>query len=215
LLLTSTKTTYSRSQRLCRTTVNPISNVHEAEFMLRSLGCDDRGIQRAMAWFLSVSTPEYDSKTRTFVIGASDGKGRNCLPKDIFDQDAAKAGAELAPATKQAAADIDPSVGMIPKYREIGFDFQIRDSDAAKRFFAPLPDWYAEALQRNIEVGSVPDWMKPGEPPATWSFTAWLDSRSFWLILAAGMLGLSVLCLVVASRINKATTGADSSVGGV
>ena len=51
-----------------------------------------------------------------------------------------------------------------------------------------LPDWHAEALQYNIEVASVPDWMKPGEPPASFSFTEWLDSRSSGLVLIAGML---------------------------
>jgi hypothetical protein len=181
--------------------VNPISNVHEAEVMLRSLGCDERGIQRTAARFLSASTAEYDTKSLTVVIGASDvGKGGNCLPKDIFDEVAAETQAAAPPqkkATKQAAADIDLSAGLIPKYREIVFDFQIRDSDAAKRFFAPLPEWYTEALQHNIEVARVPDWMKPGEPPTSWSFTGWLDSRRPWLILAAGMLALSVLCFVV------------------
>jgi hypothetical protein len=97
--------------------------------------------------------------------------------------------------------------------REIVFDFQIKDDDAAKRFFAPLPDWYAEALQHKIEVARVPDWMKPGEPPASWSFAEWLDSRSLWLIPAAGMLALSVLCFVVTSRIDRTTAIAESSTG--
>jgi hypothetical protein len=89
-----------------------------------------------------------------------------------------------------------------PETRRIVFEFQMKDSDAAKRFFAPLPGWYAEALQHNIEVSRVPDWMKPGEPPASWSFTDWLDLRSSWLILAALMLAFSLLCFVVASRID-------------
>jgi len=37
------------------------------------------------------------------------------------------------------------------------------------RFFGSSPDWYTEALQHNIEVARVPDWMKPGEMPASWS----------------------------------------------
>jgi hypothetical protein len=49
-----------------------ISNVHEAEIMLRSLGCNDRGIQHAMARFLSASAPEYGTKTLVVDIGTSD-----------------------------------------------------------------------------------------------------------------------------------------------
>ncbi len=187
--------------------VNPISNVHEAEVILRSLGCDELGIQRATARFLSASTPEYEDKGLTFVIGASEaGKGGNCLPKDIFDEVAATRGAALPSqeeATKQARADIDLSAGLVP-YREIVFGFRTRDSDEAKQFFSPLPDWYIEALQEKIEVARVPDWMKPGAPVASWSFRGWLDSRRSWLIFAAGMLAVSVLCFVVANRIDGA-----------
>jgi len=199
--------------------------------MLRSLGCDDRGIQRAIARFLSASTPEYGTKTLTFVIGASDGTGGNCLPKSVLDYDAlAKQAGEIASAPlvelkssdvevaspkkakKQAAAPKDLD---FRPYRErgIGFDFQIRDSDAAKRFFAPLPDWHTEALQHKIEVARVPDWMKPGAPPASWSFTDWLDSRSPGLILAAGVLAFGVLCFVVGSRIDRILADAQGSAG--
>ena len=195
-----------------------ISNVHEAEIMLRSVGCDDRSIQRAMALFLSASKPEYNKKTLIFDIRSSGGKGADCLPKgDIFDQLAADQ--KASPKVKWGdEATPPPPPGFTldePTTREIVFDFRIETSDAAKRFFAPLPDWYAEALQHNIEVARVPDWMKPGEPPATWSFTEWLDSRSPWLILTAVMLALSVLCFVVASRIDRTMAGTNSSVGGV
>jgi hypothetical protein len=178
----------------------PITNYHEAEIMLKGLGCDDRSIQRAMARFLSASTPKYDNRTLEFEIGTPDGKDGNCLPQDIFDRVAAEPAAapnggwRLAPTPRKS----------------IEFEFQIKDSDAAKRFFAPLPDWYAEAIQRKIEVASVPEWMKPGEPPPSRSFAAWLDRRSPWLILAAGMLALSVLCFVVASRIGSQSAGAQT-----
>ena len=91
------------------------------------------------------------------------------------------------------------------------FDFQIKDNDAAKRFFDPLPDWYVEALQQRIEVGSVPGWMKPGDPPGPGSFADWLDSRSPWLILSAGMLALSALCFVVGRRIHTTVADAQGS----
>jgi hypothetical protein len=267
--------------------VNSISNVHEAELMLRSLGCDDRGIQRAMALFLSASTPEDPNKNLTFEVGTTGEKPGGCVPKeDIFDQVGANTAPPLqAPApppgftvdvpiekdfekwraagknpsqkvkwddeakpesppprftpvkpaaptpsdesywTKEpaapkqhasalkrhgkfSAADIDLSAGLVPKYREIVFAFRIENADAAKRFFAPLPDWHTEALQRKIEVSRVPDWMKPGELPASWSFTEWLDSRSSWLIPAAVLLALSALCFVTASRFKRA--GKDS-----
>ena len=100
-----------------------------------------------------------------------------------------------------------------PTTREIVLDFRIENSDAAKRFFAPLPDWYAEALQHNIAVSRVPDWMKPGEPAAPWSFTDWLGSRSPWLILAAGVLAFGVLCFVVGSRIDRTVADAQGSAG--
>ncbi len=107
--------------------VYQISNVHEAEFMLRHLGWGVSDIQRADAMFLSASVPEsYEVKTLSFLssseIAASGAKGAS-------------------------------------------FEFYIRDADSAKRFFAPLPDWYTEALEHNIEVARVPDWMKPGAPP--------------------------------------------------
>ncbi len=95
------------------------------------------------------------------------------------------------------------------------FEFYIRDADAARRFFAPLPVWYTEALQHNIEVARVPDWMKPGDPPAEWSFTDWLGSRTPWLILVTGMLALSALCFVLGSRIDMTTADTNRSVGGV
>jgi hypothetical protein len=198
---------------------NPITNVHEAEIMLRSLGCDGRAIQRAVALFLSASAPEYNEKTLTFGIGASDGKNGHCLPQDIFDKVEAGVAAKTGSAPQKASPKVkwdDEAAPQAPPgftEREIAFDFRIENSDAAKRFFAPLPDWYAEALQHNIEVSRVPDWMKPGEPPASWSFTEWLDSRSPWLILAAGMLALSVLCFVVARRIDRTTANAKSSAG--
>lgn len=142
-----------------------ISNVHEAQFMLRRIGWLDSDIPRATAMFLSASVPEsYAPKTLRFL--SSD---------------------EVATSGTKGAS----------------FEFYIRDEDAAKRFFGPLPDWYAEALQHNIEVSRVPDWMKPGEPPASLSFTEWLDSRSSWLILAAGMLVLSLFCFVAGSGIDK------------
>jgi hypothetical protein len=216
--------------------VYAISNVHEAEVMLRSLGCDESAVHSAVARFLSMSAPEYEDKTVTLEVGPSDEKGGDCLPKDIFD----RVGAEAAVATKSSAnppldfssiAEPLPSqavpstmpaapkkqqlprltlndVEVRPKKREIVFDFRIRDSDAARQFFAPLPDWYTEALQHNIEVARVPDWMKPGEAPPSWSFTEWMDSRSPVLILAAGILALSALCFVVGSRIH--TTVADA-----
>ena len=56
---------------------------------------------------------------------------------------------------------------------------------------------------------------KPGEPPASWSFAEWLGSRSSVLILAAGMLAVSVLCFVVAGRIDRTTTIAENGAGGV
>ncbi len=213
-----------------------ISNFHEAELMLRSLSCDDRSVQRAMARFLSASTPGYDNKTLTFVIGTSGKKAGDCLAKDIFDKVTAEAGAaaksstpqappgftvdepatpsqlppELRPAPRKGRPPIRTKAGQIdfreyeePKAREIVFEFHIRDSDAAKLFFAPLPDWQIEALRRNIEVARVPDWMTPGEPPAPWSFTEWLDLRSPWLVLVAGMLVLSALSFVVARRIDR------------
>ena len=37
----------------------------------KAQGCDDRGIQRAMARFLSASEPEYNDKTLMFGIGTS------------------------------------------------------------------------------------------------------------------------------------------------
>jgi hypothetical protein len=68
--------------------------------MLRSLGCNDRGIQHAIARFLAASTPEYDTKSLTFETETSNGKGGgNCLPKDIFDRVAA----DPAAATKSEA----------------------------------------------------------------------------------------------------------------
>jgi len=154
-----------------------ISNVHEAEFMLRRIGWRDSDIQRATAQFLSASATEsYSPKTLRFLSSS-----------------------EIAASGTKGAS----------------FDFSIRDADAAKRFFAPLPDWYTEALQHNIEVARVPDWLKPGEPSASWSFTEWLDLRSTWLILASGMLVLSVLGFVVGSRIGRTADGTSSSVGGV
>jgi hypothetical protein len=78
-----------------------ISNVHEAEFMLRRIGWRDIDIQRATAQFLSSSVPEsYSPKTLRFL--SSD---------------------EIALSGTKGAS----------------FEFYIRDSDAAKRFFAPLP----------------------------------------------------------------------------
>jgi len=153
-----------------------ISNVHEAEFVLRRIGWEGSDIQRATAMFLSASVREsYEPKTLSF----------------LSNPEIAMSGAKGA-----------------------SFEFYIGDSDAAKRrFFAPLPDWYIEALQHNIEVASVPDWMKPGEPPAPWSLTEWLHSRSSWVILVAGMLASSVLCFVVASRIKRTRViGGESSV---
>ncbi len=173
----------------------PISNVHEAELMLHSLGCDDSGIQRATARFLSSSIPEYDSKTLTFEIGSTGENHADCLPKDIFDQVAGEQGVAAKPTTPQS--------GLIPEYREIGFDFRIESSEAAKRFFAPLPDWHTEALQHKIEVDRVPDWMKPGEPPAPWSFGEWLELRSSRLILVVGMLMFSASCFIFANRIDS------------
>lgn len=149
--------------------VNPISNVHEAEIMLRSLGCTEDGIQHAMARFLFASTTGRDAKTLAFVIASPGSDSGSCPARDIFDRIAAKAGNAGTPpikGTRQAAGDIDPSAGLTA-YREIEFYFQIRDEDSAKRFFAPLPDWHTEALEHNIEVARVPDWMKPGEPPAS------------------------------------------------
>jgi hypothetical protein len=102
-----------------------------------------------------------------------------------------------------------------PGTKGASFEFYIEDRDAAKRFFGPLPDWYTEALQHNIEVARVPDWMKPGEPPAPGSFTDWLGSRSPWLILAAGMLAFSALCFVTAIRIDRTKPIAKSGVRGV
>ncbi len=96
--------------------------------------------------------------------------------------------------------------------REIWFGF---DRYAGERFFAPLPKWHTEALQHNIQVARVPYWMNPGEPPAPLTFTGWLGSRSPVVILAAGMLVLSVLCFVAAGRIDRTTAGTNSSVGGV
>jgi len=260
-----------------------ISNFHEAELMLRSLGCDDRGIQRAMALFLAASTPEYNNKTLTFEVATPGQKGKDCLREDIFDQVAAEAGAAAkAPsATQKASPKVtwddetaqppppgftldkpparsrtpsvplahdserfrtsstppsphdesywtakppkgrqpsqlgDDEVEFVRETREVAFDFRIEDSDVTRGFFAPLPDWYAEALQHKIKVASVPDWMKPGEPPSSWSFTGWLGSRSSVLILAAGMLAVSVLCFVVAGRIDRTTTIAENGAGGV
>ena len=94
--------------------------------------------------------------------------------------------------------------------QEIWFGF---DRYAGKRFFAPLPDWYTEALQHNIEVTRVPDWMKPGESPASWSFTEWMYFRSPLLILTTGMLALSALCFVVGSRIHTTVADAQGSAG--
>jgi hypothetical protein len=221
-----------------------ISNVHEAEVILRNLGCDDLSVQRATARFLSASTPEYENKTLRFSVGRSGGKGGDCSPKDIkdiFDQLATNAsppktdpytayGGKASAATaarvpapppgftedvplandsgkfRAAAKNASPKVRWDDEIdQEIGFEFQIRDSDAARQFFTPLPDWHTEALEHKIEVGRVPDWMKPGQPPAPLAFVDWLDSRSPWLILAAGMLALGVLCLVAASRITKAS----------
>jgi hypothetical protein len=205
---------------------NPITNVHEAEIMLRSLGCDDRAIQRAVALFLSASTPEYNEKTLTFGIGVSGGKNGDCLPQDIFDKVTAeaRAAAKTASAPQKASPKVKWDDGATPQLppgftldkpttREIVLDFRIENSDAAKRFFAPLPDWYAEALQHNIAVSRVPDWMKPGEPAAPWSFTDWLGSRSPWLILAAGVLAFGVLCFVVGSRIDRTVADAQGSAG--
>lgn len=220
---------------------NPISNVHEAELMLRSLNCDDRSVQRAMARFLSASTPEYNNKTLTFAIGTAGEKQEDCPPKeDIFDQIATNTKAPkgtLAPppgfdeeipvpkpgaaARRTAAAqssqitDSDVEFATSTATRKITFEFPIRDSDAAKRFFAPLPDWHTEALQHKIEVDRVPDWMKPGEPPAPWSFGEWLESRSSWVIPAAVLLALSALCFVAAIRINRVMPTAKAGVGGV
>lgn len=217
-----------------------ISNVHEAELMLRSLNCDDRSIQRAMARFLSASTPEYNNKTLTFAIGTAGEKQEDCLPKeDIFDQIATNTKApkgtlawppgfdEEIPVPKPGAAarrtaaaqssqitDSDVEFATPTATREITFEFPIRDSDAAKRFFAPLPDWHTEALQHKIEVDRVPDWMKPGEPPAPSSFGEWLESRSSWLIPAAVLLVLSALCFVIAGRIDRTRPIAKSSAGG-
>lgn len=194
-----------------------ISNVHEAEIILRSLGCDDRSIQRATTRFLSASTPEYSNKTLMFEIGTTGEKHGDCPPKeDIFDQVAANAAPPSQAPPPPPGFTVDPSeLQFVPEYREIGFDFRIEDSDAAKRFFAPLPDWHSEALQHKIEVSRVPDWMKPGEPPAEWSLGEWLESRSSWLIPAAALLALSALCFVVASRIDRTRPIAKSGVGGV
>jgi hypothetical protein len=203
---------------------NRISNVHEAELMLRTLGCDDHSLQQATARFLSASTPEYDDKTLSFGIGFSGEKSRGCALEDIFDKVSAQA--KRKGPGQFSLSDVDappprklppPPPGFIETVppssadaqtartpmREITFTFRVNDTDAAKRFFAPLPDWWAEALQHNIEVASVPDWMKPGEPPAPWSFSDWLGSRRSWLILAAGMLAASALCFVVAGRIDR------------
>ena len=86
------------------------------------------------------------------------------------------------------------------------FEFYILDGDSARRFFAPLPGWYTEALQHNIEVARVPDWMKPGEPPAPWSFGEWLELRSSRLILVVGMLMFSASCFIFANRIDSLVT---------
>ncbi len=77
-------------------------------------------------------------------------------------------------------------------------EFYIRDDDAAKRFFAPLPDWYAEALRQNIEVSRVPEWMKPGEPP---TFPDWLDWQTLWITPALVALALGVICFVTSRRL--------------
>jgi len=198
---------------------NPITNVHEAEIMLRSLGCDDRAIQRAVALFLSASAPDYNEKTLTFGLGVSDGKNEDCLPQDIFDKVTAEARAagKTGPAPQRASPKVKWDDKAAPQWppgfteRLIAFDFRIEDTDAAKRFFAPLPGWYAEALQHNIEVSRVPYWMKPGEPPVPWSFTDWLGLRSPWLVLAVGMLASSLLCFVVAGRIDQTVADAQGS----
>jgi hypothetical protein len=95
--------------------------------------------------------------------------------------------------------------------REVWFGF---DRYADQEFFAPLPDWYTEALQHNIEVARVPYWMKPGEPPAPWSFREWLELRSPWLIPAAVLLAVSALCFVTASRVDSTRPTAKNGVGG-
>ncbi len=151
-----------------------ISNIHEAEFVLRRIGWRDSDLPDATALFLSASEPDSRRKTLRFLSGS-----------------------DLAMSETKGAS----------------FEFYIEDRDAAKRFFGPLPDWWTEALEHNIEVARVPDWMKPGEPPASWSFTDWLGSRSPWLILAAGMLALSALCFVVGSRIDTTAADAQSSAG--
>ena len=153
-----------------------ISNIHEAEFMLRRIGWRDSDLPKASALFLSASEPDSQRKTLTFLSGS----------------DLAMSG------TKGAS-----------------FEFYIEDRDAAKRFFGPLPDWWTEALGDNIEVARVPDWMKPGDPPAEWSFTDWLGSRAPWLVLITGMLALSALCFVLGRRIDMTTDDTNRSVGGV
>ena len=85
---------------------NPITNIHEAEIMLRSLGCDGRAIQRAVALFLSASAPEYNEKTLTFGIGASDGKNGHCLPQDIFDKVEAGVAAKTGSAPQKASPKV-------------------------------------------------------------------------------------------------------------
>jgi hypothetical protein len=70
-------------------------------------------------------------------------------------------------------------------------------------------------MQHNIEVARVPVWMKPGEPPAAWSFTDWLYSRRSWLFAAAGILILSALCFVVGSRIDRTAAITNRRAGGV
>jgi hypothetical protein len=70
--------------------VSPISNGHEAEIMLSSLGCNDDGIKNVMARFLSASTPMHDEKTLAFLVPISDRESGSCPPSDIFDRVATK-----------------------------------------------------------------------------------------------------------------------------
>ena len=120
-----------------------ISNVHEAEIILRNLGCDDRSIQRATTRFLSASTPEYSNKTLMFEIGTTGEKHGDCPPKeDIFDQVAANAAPPSQAPPPPPGFTVDPSeLQFVPEYREIGFDFRIEDSDLGVRCRTEPAQW--------------------------------------------------------------------------
>lgn len=112
---------------------NPISNVHEAELMLRSLDGDDRSVQHAIARFLSASTPEYNNKTLTFEIGTTGEKHGDCLTKeDIFDQIASNAKAPKGTLAPPPGFDEEipvPKPGAAARRTAAAQSSQITDSD--------------------------------------------------------------------------------------